>query len=189
MNSTYKKILIKKYEEFSLENKSDRKKILRGEIEQLLANQDILDAEDYFIWGLIYYMIDGNENNILTAQGKFSKAIELDPKNYMPRLYLGHCYQDLGLIEEALKNYLKVDGERLKQEYPIWRFVKLKEQIGYCYYNLGNFVLGERYFEEVVKYYMKLPIDETAAPHEMRRCLPKDHKLIIEMNQIMEHLE
>src|SRR5690606_24198266 len=131
------------YDDFSLEENRGRKKLLRIEIEQILNEQGRLDSEDYYIWGLTLYMDINDENYIPLAHEKFLISLDIDSKNFMSRLYSAHCYQDQGLLKRALNEYLKVDQERLKQEFSIWRYIKLKEQIGYCYYRLGKVDIGE----------------------------------------------
>ena len=46
-------------------------------IEKLLIDQSNLDSDDYYVWGLIYYM---NDNDIIEkldiAQDKFKKSID-----------------------------------------------------------------------------------------------------------------
>lgn len=186
MNLTYKDIVYRKYEDFSVEGNSERKKLLKLEIEKILKEQEGLDSQDYYVWGLTLYMDNKDENSIPFAHEKFRKSVDLDPKNFMARLYSAHCYQDQGQFKEALNEYLKVDLSRLKQEFPIWRYITLREQMGFCYYQLGKTDTGEMYFKEVLKYYRMLPEDETVSPVEMLKCLPYGHELAVEMRKLVD---
>jgi tetratricopeptide (TPR) repeat protein len=189
MNKTNKAELYQKFEKFKLEDDIGKKEVLKTEIEAVLlaALDNHLTAEDYFVWGLLYYFSSEDQAGTLkVAQDKFRQALKLDKAYLMARLYLGHCLQDEHNFREALKEYEQVNGTQLKQEYPVWRYVKLREQIGYCYYQLGDKDKAEAYFQEVLQHYRTLPYEETAVPSEMMQCLPEQHPIALAMRRMEE---
>ena len=184
MNTDYKTILITKFEAFDLEDNSERKKLLKFEVFNILKEIEKPDSDDLHIWGLTYYMSDNDKDyNRAQALNKFLDAFELDPDNFLACLYIAHCFHDQGDLENALKYYEKVDKDKLKK-FRLWRYVKLIEQIGFCYHKLGNQSLGRKYFEEVVDWYQKLSFDEVAVPTEMKQCLPESDELIIKIEKL-----
>lgn len=188
MKSEYKDILIKKYEDFEVEERPEKKKSLRNEVFKILNNLDKPDSNDMHIWGLTYYMSDGDrENDINQALEKFLEAFELDSSNFLACLYTAHCFHDKGELQNALKYYELVDKEELK-EFQIWRYVKLIEQIGFCNYKLGNQDLGRKMFQEVLEWYKKLPTEDRAVPSEMMQCLPESDEIVVEMKKIEDYL-
>ena len=188
MNSEYKDILIKKYEDFNLEENQDRKKLLRFEVFNILKEVKAPDSNDFHIWGLTYYMSDDDkEYHTNLALEKFSEAYELDSSNFLACLYIAHCFHDKGELDSALKYYELVDKKDL-QEFQIWRYVKLIEQIGFCNYKLGNQELGRKQFQDVLEWYRKLPMDDRVIPTEMMQCLPETDEIVIEMKEIEDYL-
>jgi tetratricopeptide (TPR) repeat protein len=185
---SYKDLLIRKYEEFKTEEHPERKKLLKLEILNVLNSENSLDSEDFYLWGLTYYMADEeNECNTDLALEKFIKAYELNSGNFMTCLYIAHCYQDKGEFYNALKYYERVDKNHLKG-FQIWRYVKLIEQIGYCNYTLGNTELGRQQFKQVLEWYKKLPLEDRVVPTEMLRCLPESDEIITEMKKLEDYL-
>ena len=182
----YKNILIKKYEEFEIEEHQAKKKLLRSEVFSILNGEDNLGSEDFHIWGLTYYMSDDDEYNINLALEKFLYAYELDSSNFLACLYIAHCYHDKGDFNNALKYYELVDGRKLK-EFQIWRYVKLIEQIGFCNYKLGNKKLGRQQFRQVLKWYRRLPKEDRVVPTEILQCLPKSDEIVIEIKEIEDY--
>jgi tetratricopeptide (TPR) repeat protein len=126
--------------------------------------------------------------NIKESILNLKKAIELDVNNVFPQLYLAHCYQYINQLDLALENYNKVDREKLK-ELAIWRYIKLIEQIGYCEYKFGNEIIGEKYFQEVLKWYKKIPETDRVIPSELIDCLPQDHRIVSEIKKTETYLE
>jgi tetratricopeptide (TPR) repeat protein len=188
MSLDSKKIIFKKYDEFSLaENEKDKERLCL-EIESMIKKEPDLNSNCYHIWGLIYYETNNWRSNIEKTISNFQKAIKQDQSNFFPQLYLAHCYHDLGKLEQALENYLKVDQESLKK-FATWRYVKLIEQIGYCNYKLGNKKDGEKHFEIVLEWYKKLDDDDhLAVPSELIECLPSNHKIVKEIKKIEDYL-
>lgn len=181
MNSVHKDILIKKYEDFVIEEYSERKKLLRFEVLNILADIENLDSNDLHIWGLIYYHTDEDrEYHLGLALEKFLESYEMDSQNFMACLYIAHCFHDLGNLQNALKYYNLVNKEELR-EFQLWRYVKLIEQIGFCNYKLGNKDLGRVQFLEVLNWYRKLPSEDRIDPTELMQCLPKTDEIVIEL--------
>jgi len=177
-----------KFDEFYLAEEKSKKNKLRSEIQSLLNEYPEKDSNCYHLLGLLDYESDDWKELLGKSIQNFKKAIELDSTNVLPQLYLAHCYHDLNQLELALENYQKVDKEKLK-EFQIWRYIKLIEQIGYCEYKLGNKKMGEQYFEEVLEWYKKVPEIDRAVPVELINCLPKNHRIVIEMKKIETYLE
>ncbi|MCK8520418.1 hypothetical protein M0D21_02500 [Aquimarina sp. D1M17] len=183
-----RKKIFEKYDEFILAEQKAKKDKLRIEIKSMLADYNEKDSNCYHLLGLLDYESDDWKVNIKESILNFKKAIELDVNNVFPQLYLAHCYQDLNQLDLALKNYNKVDREKLK-ELPTWRYIKLIEQIGYCEYKLGNEKIGEKYFQEVLEWYKKIPESDRVIPSELIDCLPKDHRIVCEMKKLETYLE
>lgn len=112
----------------------------------------------------------------------------MDDTNVLLPLYLAHCYHDMNQLKLTLENYNKVNKEHLK-DFQIWRYTKLIEQIGYCEYKLGNKQIGEKHFENVLQWYKKLPEIDRTVPSELIDCLPKNHRIVIEIKKIETYLE
>ena len=56
MEFDYKKSLIAKYDAFSVEQNAQKKKFLQSEVINALNGIASLDADDFYMWGLTYYM-------------------------------------------------------------------------------------------------------------------------------------
>ena len=184
----YKDLIFQKYDAFVSAETTMIKERLRAEIKALALAYPDKDSNCYHVLALVDYESDDWRENIDVIIKNLQKALALDADNFLAQLYLAHCYHDIGELATALENYLKVDQQQL-QEFQIWRYVKLIEQIGYCEYKLGNIAKGEKYFSEVLEWYKKLPEIDRAVPSEMMECLPHDHKIAVEMRKIESYLE
>lgn len=188
MRKDYKDKLFVLYDDFSNMNDAKGQQKAFTEIEQLLESQSDLDSDDYYIWGLTYYMNDNNITDKLEiAQKWFKKSLELDDYNFLARLYLAHCFHDQIDYLNALENYEKVNKLELKK-FQIWRYVKLVEQIGFCYYKLGQEKMGLECFREVVEWYEKSKVDDLAVPMELLTCLPANHEYVTRIKKIEDYL-
>ncbi len=183
-----RKKIFNKYDDFVLAEEKIDKDFLRSEIKLLLEGFSNKDSNCYYLLGLIDYESDDWEMYIESIVANFKKAIELDKENVLPQLYLAHCYHDQNNLKLALENYQKVDKQKLK-EFQIWRYTKLIEQIGYCYYKLGDKQKGEEYFEEVLVWYKRLPEIDRVVPYELISCLPKKHPIVIEIKKCETYLD
>lgn len=183
----YKKILFKKHDLFDLAEETKHKELLKMEIKAIIDGVDEPDAQDSHILGLTYYFTQKDELDLNKAHELFIEAIERDQNYHIARLYSAHCYQDKSLYQEALENYLLVDGEFIKQEYALWRYVKLLEQIGYCYYKMDNITTGRLYFIDVLKQYQTYEFDELIFPMEVFQCLDEDDEIVLKLNEIEEN--
>lgn len=177
---SYKEILFKKYEAFEIEVNKEKKKLLTFEIENILkVNTEHLDAEDYFIWGLIYYFQDEDVNwNIDKAIEKFEDSLEINATYNRSILFLAHCFQDKGELIKALDRYTSVNLMDFQSDSELWRYVKTLEQIGYCYYKTGNEEKGLDYFEKSMKFYEKEEEENLPSPIGIVKCLPENHLFI-----------
>jgi len=178
---SYKKDLYKKWDEFW--GSDGEQEIKLGEsLQKYFRSVDEPDAEDYYLWGLSIYTL--NQENVLeNSHPLFGKALEIDKAYYLARLYSAHCYHDKGEYKEALSEYLKVDQDLLKKEMPIWRWVKLLEQIGFCYAKLGQLSEAELYFEKVVNLYLTADKDELVQVQEAYECLPPEHPFVSKLKE------
>jgi tetratricopeptide (TPR) repeat protein len=92
--------------------------------------------------GLLYYshhLTDDDEEELHDrALRHFRRAVELDSGCVMAQLYIAHCLHDREEWVPAIEAYLAVDGERLKEEWPRWREVKMREQIAQCCMRAGR---------------------------------------------------
>lgn len=186
MEQSYKEILIQKFERFELEERKERKSQLKIEVQNILRRVKILDSEDYYIWGLIYYNSDDNiEYHTNIALEKFMEAYKLDSRNFLSCLYIAHCYHDKGELEKALKFYELVNQNDLRN-FQTWRYVKLIELVGYCHFKLGRKRIGIQKFEEVLGWYKKLPLEDLAMPIELIDCLSESNQITKEIRQIID---
>lgn len=185
---SFKDKIFEKYDDFSLLENKTEKDVLRSEIKTMLAEYSEMDSNCYHLLGLLDLESSDWKENIETSIGNFKKAIELDKGNFLAQLYLAHCYHDINQLELALKNYNKVNKEKLKK-FQLWRYVKLIEQIGYCTYKLGNKTAGIAFFEKVLNWYKEIDENELAVPSELVECLPNDHRIVTEIKKIADYPE
>ena len=94
----------------------------------------------------------------------------------------------MGDYKSALQYYLSVNRQEMK-EFQVWRYVKLIEQIGFCYHQLGDEPEGRRYFKKVLAWYRKLPMDERVVPTELLQCLDPTDPIVTEIKQIEDYLD
>ncbi|MEM6685977.1 MAG: hypothetical protein AAF617_09365 [Bacteroidota bacterium] len=180
--------ILQLYDEFILAETEIEKETLRTHIKSIATTYSEKDAICYHILGLIDYESENWKETIHNSIANFKKSIALDADNFLAQLYLAHCYHNLEAFIQALDNYRKVDQQKL-QEFQVWRYVKLLEQIGHCEYKLGNKKIGEFYFSQVLEWYKELPEIDRAIPSELMDCLPKDHWIVTEMKKIITYLE
>jgi len=188
--------LIDKYEKFSGTFENDSlKSLMRTDILKLYSEIDNPNEEDYYTMGLFHYgdyeektpkdLLNERTNKAISF---FQSSLESDQNYYMSNYYLGHCYQDLGRYEKAIEYYLKVNQNKLKMDFPLWRFVLLFELIGFCYWKTEQKDIGMKYFEKTSSEYLMLqdyydlfPIGEL-----IEDCLTEVHSLVIEMKAYEE---
>lgn len=184
----YQELLIKKYEAFEDEQNEQKKILLRFKVINILqSHMDDLDSDDMHIWGLVYYMSDDDkEYHKPLALEKFLSAYEMDDSNFLACLYIAHCYHDTKDYMEALKYYMLVNQDDLK-DFMLWRYVKLIEQIGFCLHKLGKTKKAEDKFLQVLNWYKMIPYDSTdlAIPQEIFECLPEDDNIVIELKKLI----
>jgi len=189
--SEYNKILDKKYDQFLKTEEGIEKSKLVEEIRELEIALDDLSSIDNHTLGLIYYDIAENEDGIINAHEYFLKSLDLDTNYYIARLYSAHCYHDKAMYSEkieqynvALSEYLKVDVDKLREEFPLWRYVKLLEQIGHCYHKTGNESEADKYFQLVLGFYKEEGFDELANPAEIFECLNESDTIFKQIKTI-----
>lgn len=136
------------------------------------------DALIYYIWGMVCYLAPPfSEESTLDALDKFKTAVAKNGSLNMAHLYCGQCYLDLQLYQKALEAYTRVDAIKLQRDFPLWRYVKWREQLGYCRYQLGQTHTAETVFTEVLGWYQRKGAAELAHPSEMLSVLPVDHPI------------
>jgi len=180
----YKDDLYKLWDEFWGCQK-DEEKSRAEKIQSFIKALDYSDAEDFYLWGLSVYS-ESSQDSLDDSHKLFLKSLGSEEDYYLARLYSAHCFHDKGNYLEALAEYLKVDQERLKQEMPIWRWVKLLEQIGFCYVKIGRLNEAVPYFESVIKSYLSYKDNELVPVQEAYECLPKDHLLVRRLKEAEE---
>lgn len=184
----YKKLLLKKYDTFSMEENETKKKLLQFEVQNILKSIEEPDSEDFYIWGLTYYFMDNKDYyEVNLGLEKFVLAYELDSNNFLACLYIAHSFQDRKEYESALEYYTKVNQNQLK-EFQLWRYVKLIEQIGYCYFKLGKKDIGRKKFEEVLSWYKKTELGVMVVPLELIECLDELDEIVQEIKKIEDYL-
>ena len=189
MNKTEKEILTKKFDLFDLEENLKHKIVLQKDLIKAFKEHDRLDTDDYQLWGLVYYSpSDERTSNTELAIKKFKQAYTIDSNNYMACLYIAHCYQDKNEYKTALKYYELVNQKELK-EFQLWRYVKLIEQIGFCYYKTGQQDIGREYFIETLDLYKNYKTSELAVPSELLECLSENDGIVREIKKIEDYLK
>ena len=181
--SKHKELLYKKHDQFdAAEDK--HKSLLKFEIKAIVEGLASPDAQDLHILGLVHYDTSKNIHEIIEAHKYFLDALEEDENYYMARLFSAHCFHDKNEYSEALAKYLKVDAVNLREEFPLWRFVKLQEQIGFCYSKLGQYDLSIKYFNDVLDFYRKVDFEELVDPVEIFECLEPSEPVYRELKEI-----
>ena len=67
---------------------------------------------------------------------------------------------------------------------PIWRWVKLLEQIGFCYVKNGQMSTSEQYFDSVINAYLTTQQDELVPIQEAYECLSSKHPLFLRLKEV-----
>lgn len=180
----YKKQLWKKYDQFDLAESDDEKRRLRDEIKSVVDEQADSDAQDWHMLGLTWYETAQDLVDINFAHLYFLEALERDDHYNIARLYSAHCYHDKKVYDAALEDYLKVDEDALRDEFALWRLVKMLEQIGFCCYQLGNKAEAGRYFKRVLAYYQKENYDDLVDAVEVYECLAATDPVYVNLKEI-----
>ena len=181
---SYKIELYKLWDDYSVSDGDQEQKIAIA-IQKYIANLNARDAEDYYFWGNSVYSLN-QARALEISHPLFRKALDIDKGYYLARLYSAHCYHDKGEYKEALEEYLLVNQVDFEKEMPIWRTVKLNEQIGYCYAKLNQLDVAEQYFRKVVSSYITVENCELVPVQEAYECLPADHPLVSELKKAEE---
>jgi len=181
--SDHKKLLYKKHDQFDVAE-GELRTLLKYEIKTLIEELKLPDAQDLHILGLVHYHTSVDIHDIEKAHDYFLSALKKNQDYYMARLYSAHCFHDINKYGLALEEYLKVDDEKLRSEFALWRFVKLQEQIGFCYFKLGEKCKASSYFNSVLEFYRKENFDELVDPVEIYECLKPSNPIFRELKGI-----
>lgn len=131
--------IMTKYEEESAKgNYLVAKKLLSESIN--LTNNDVSKAEIYRLKGFNYSEMMDSKN----AELSYRKAIELDAKNWINWLALGHFYQNISefeLAENTYKNAIEIDNSQDILYY----------LIGKAYYKLDQFENAEKAYIKAIE--------------------------------------
>ncbi len=157
-----------------------------SDLEGLLPEEDNSGEVPYIMGLLVYDRECEEDGDTDLALEHFVAAVQRNPKHYMAHLYSGHCHHDKRRYPEALQEYGLVDTELLRQEYPLWRYVKLQEQKGECLFLSGQQSEAIEMFEEVASFYDSNPYDDLVDPDEALRALGRDHPISIRLKGHME---
>ncbi len=180
--------LIDIYDRFTIADNKAEKQELFNKAEEFLSALTSPSSDEYHIWGLLYYFLNTNDRakDLSIAMDKFSAAIECSKENFLARLYLAHCFHDLKIYQKAIENYLLVNAEKLT-EFNLWRYVKLLEQVGYCYHQIHQEEKALKYFEKMAVYYRDENNPELLIePMEIYDCLSQKHPLVILLKEWSE---
>lgn len=180
----YKQKLFATHNLFNEADTEDNRIIIRSDIKSIIDNLDAPDSQDLYILGLAYYETSIDIHDIDNSHKYFIESLKENKKYYMARLYSAHCYHDKKEYDSALSEYLKVDCHKLKTEFPIWRFIKLQEQIGHCLHNLGKENEAKKYFQITLDLYRKEPYEDLVDPLEVYECLAETDPICRELKII-----
>jgi tetratricopeptide (TPR) repeat protein len=180
----YKSLLYEKSKQVDSALDKNELTLLKFEIARIVEGIESPDAEDLYISGLSHYNAADKLQDINDARTLFSESLKKDRRYYIARLYLAHCYHDTKEFELALQQYLEVDREKLKNEFPLWRTVKLLEQIGFCLHILGRIDEARPYFEEVLEFYENKSLSDLANPLEIYQSLSESDPLYVRLKEI-----
>jgi tetratricopeptide (TPR) repeat protein len=86
-------------------------------------NWDERNAQAYRQLGKLYLLLGQNQS----AMEALLKASELRPKNPLIHLELGDAYDALGMAKEALEEYERGRGQRLRKEKMIVNYIKMAD--------------------------------------------------------------
>lgn len=129
--------------------------VLHQALELSPANSDIAH-----VLGYLYYnhplRSEKKRHYRNSAREWFSRAVEWNPQNDIAQLYKAYCYHDAGDWQRAIEAYSGVNQQRLQEEWPKWRAVKLREQLAYCYAKAGDIEEANRRFTIFLDYVEKL---------------------------------
>lgn len=121
----------------------EKKRVIREFARKALELAQEIAPEDAFsaYWmGMYYYDSSVKNDKTLQALEWFTRAVALDEQNDFAKLYRAHCFHDLHQWPQAIAAYEAVDPKQILKEnsYALWRVLKLKEQIAYCYAQAGQ---------------------------------------------------
>jgi tetratricopeptide (TPR) repeat protein len=152
--------------------------VLLRALELSPANSDIA-----YVLGLLHYnhplFYEDRQHYLDTARNWFARAVEWNPDNHMARLYAAHCHHDAGDWQRAIVAYSGVNQQRLQEEWPKWRAIKLREQLAYCYAKAGDIEEANRRFTEFLDYVEGL--DEEALEEEVINL----HELVMALREVL----
>ena len=156
-----------------------------SDLEELLPEEDKSGEVPYIMGLLVYYRECEDVGDTDLALEHFSAAVQRNQNHYMAHLYSGHCHHDKRRFPEALQEYGLVDTELLRQEYPLWRYVKLQEQKGECLFLIGQQSEAIEMFEEVASFYDSNLYHDLVDPVEAFRALGQEHPIAIRLKRHM----
>ncbi|MEM1096769.1 MAG: tetratricopeptide repeat protein [Bacteroidota bacterium] len=174
------------YESWETTTTSEARQALEDELAQFDERTNDPTGEPAYLRGLIAYdpnfdsEVQAGEPTLAElsrALQLFERAIQLNPNHYMARMYAGHCLHDQKHYAEALIVYEQVDVERLRADYPLWRYVKWLELKVECLMRTERQEEALALLAQVLAYYETEPPEELAYPVEALRCLPTDHPM------------
>ena len=182
----YKEILFKKHNMFDRADTDEQRLLLRYEISAIIDDISKPDAQDFHILGLVYYDTSQDEHDIRKAHDFFKRSLSVDDKYNMARLYSAHCFHDLEQYSEALRNYLLVNSIELINDFAFWRYAKLQEQIGFCYFKLGDVDKAKKYFKILLGFYERETFETVGDPAEIYDCLDENDEIYKKIKEFEE---
>ncbi len=122
------------------------------------------DADLHYDFGVFYYMHREEFDNELEAVEKaaelLKKAIEIDERHPLARLYLGHWYHDKAQWADAIPLYESVDQNILGERLHPWRVYRLRGQIAACQAFVGELETSRRNFSVLLNDMARLNDEE-----------------------------
>ncbi|MEM6646550.1 MAG: tetratricopeptide repeat protein [Bacteroidota bacterium] len=176
------------YESWEAAETSAARQALEDELAQFDERTNDSTGEPAYLRGLIAYEpefgYDPNSplgelslDELSIALQLFERALQLNPNHYMARMYAAHCLHDQKHYAEALLEYEQVDVERLRADYPLWRYVKWLELKAECLMRTERKEEALALLAQVLEYYETEPPEALAYPVEALRCLPPEHPM------------
>lgn len=156
------------------------------------------DSSTAYWTGRYYYDSSIKNETIPKAVEWFTRAIELDGQNEFAKLYRAHCLHDLHQWPQAITAYEAVNQTRILEEnpYALWRVLKLKEQIAYCYAQTGQhneaITRFHRFIDEVLSLDKEAQVFDVANITDLVAAstqILNDEKLLARTRELIEVLD
>lgn len=179
----------------------EKKRVIREFARKALERAQEIAPEDSFsaYWmGMYYYDSSVKNDKTLQALEWFTRAVKLDEQNHFAKLYCAHCFHDLHQWTQAIAAYEAVNQTRILEEnpYALWRVLKLKEQIAYCYSQAGQhseaMTRFNRFIDEILSLDEEAQQDDVVNIYDLVEAstqILKDENLLKRTRELVETLK